>query len=349
MDILHYLGVDFHPYQQTVAFVDKSGEIKTRRFFHSDKTSLRKFYQQFPKGTWVAVEATGSLHWFEKMLFELNLELKIGNPRSIRKMALSPHKNDARDARHILDLLQTHRFPAIKQRTEESQTLLAQLNYRHSLVSHRTALANQLQAMARSFGLPRFQMKTKLAKQRLRSVAQNPDFLWLINSRLTVFESLTQQIKAVEAKLAVSASLDEQVKLLKTHSGVGDLTALAVVHTLGDVGRFAKASQVVSFVGLAPLDESSGEKHRIGKISKHGSRLLRFLLGQAGQRTKDEKLRNFYKEVSRRRGKAKAKVAVARKLLVTCYLMLREQITYEEFRRRGEVDLPGYPREKTCS
>jgi transposase len=340
MDILHYLGVDFHPYQQTVAFVDKFGEIKTRRFYHSDKVSLRKFYQQFPKATIVGVEATGSLHWFEQMLFELNLELKIGNPRSIRKMALSPHKNDARDALHILDLLMTNRFPEIKKRTQESQTILAWLNYRHSLVSQRTVIANQLQAMARSFGLPRFQMKTKLAQERLSAVAKNADFLWLINSRFTVFQQLTEEIKAIEAKLEWAASLDEQVKLLKTHSGIGSLTALAIVHTLGDVHRFAKAGQVASFVGLSPLDESSGETHRIGKISKHGSRLLRFLLGQAGQTTKDEKLKSFYQQVSRRRGKAKAKVAVARKLLVNCYLMLRENINYEEFRRRGEVDLP---------
>lgn len=348
MDILHYLGVDFHPYQQTIAFVDSSGEIKTRRFYHFDKVSLRKFYQQFPQGSVVGVEATGSLHWFEKLLFELNLELKIGNPRKIRKMALSPHKNDARDAAHILDLLITNRFPEVQKRTEKSQTILAWLNYRHCLVAQRTAIANQLQAMARSLGLPRFQMKTKNAQERIISVTSSPDFLWLINSRFTVFQSLTEEIKAIETRLELEAGQDDQVKRLKTHSGIGSLTALAIVHTLGDVERFARAGQVASFVGLAPLDESSGETHRIGKISKHGSRLLRFLLGQAGQTTKDEKLKSFYQQVSRRRGKAKAKVAVARKLLVNCYLMLRDQLDYEEFRRRGEVDLPDWTRKKNC-
>lgn len=347
MDILHYLGVDFHPYQQTIAFVDKEGQIKTRRFHHSDKVSLRKFYQQFPKATIVGVEATGSLYWFEQMLFELNLELKIGNPRKVRKMALSPHKNDSRDALHLLDLLMTNRFPEVRKRTRESQIILSWLNYRHSLVSQRTAIANQLQAMARSLGLPRFQIKTKFAQERISELTKNADNLWLINSRFTVFAQLTEQIKEIEAKLKVVANKDEQVKLLKTHSGVGDLTALAIVHTLGDVGRFRRAAEVSSFVGLAPLDESSGETRRIGKISKHGSRLLRFLLGQAGQTTKDEKLRSFYQQVSRRRGKAKAKVAVARKLLVNCYLMLRENINYEEFRRRGEVDLPAEPREQS--
>lgn len=59
MDILQYIGVDYHPYQQTVAFVDQDGEIRTRQFFHSDKKALLKFYKQFPKGSTVGVEATG--------------------------------------------------------------------------------------------------------------------------------------------------------------------------------------------------------------------------------------------------------------------------------------------------
>lgn len=341
MDILHYVGVDFHPYQQTVAFVDKYGEIKTRQFWHTDKVSLKKFYQGFPKGSVVGVEASGSFRWFEKMLFELQLELEIGNPALIRKMALSVHKSDKRDAEHILDLLLTGRFPAVRKRSQKSQTILAWLNYRDSLVRHRTAIGNQLQAMARSFGLPRFQTKAKTAKERIVSQTNDGDLLLLINSRFTCYGNLTKEIDLLEEKLHLEAEQDEQAKLLETHSGIGDLTALCLVHTLGDVGRFARKEQVTAFVGLAPLNESSGEKRRIGHISKHGSRLLRFLLGQAAQSSKDEKLRSFYTQVSRRRGRPKAKVAAARKLLERCYIMLRDNIDYEEFRRRGEVGLPG--------
>ena len=343
MDILQYIGVDFHPYQQTIAFVDKNGEIKTRQFYHADKVSLRKFYQQFPKGTMVGVEASGSFRWFEKMLFELQIELRIGNPGLIRKMALSVHKSDKRDAEHILDLLLTGRFPAVQKRTEKSQTILAWLNYRDSLVRHRTAIGNQLQAMARSFGLARFQTKAKSAKAKIISQTNDVDLLFLINSRFTCFENLSKEITLIEEKLHLEAKQDEQAKLLQTHSGIGDLTALCLVHTLGDVNRFGRQEQVAAFVGLAPLNESSGEKRRIGHISKHGSRLLRFLLGQAAQSSKDEKLRMFHSQVSRRRGKPKAKVATARKLLVNCYIMLRDNIDYEEFRRRGEVGLPGKP------
>jgi len=108
------------------------------------------FISNAPTGSVVGVQASGSFQWFEKMLFELNFELKIGNPWLIRKMALAVHKSDQRDAEHILDLLITNRFPEVKQRSEKSQIILAWLNYRDSLVRQRTAIANQLQAMARS-------------------------------------------------------------------------------------------------------------------------------------------------------------------------------------------------------
>lgn len=343
MDILQYIGVDFHPYRQTAAYVDGSGEIVTRTFYHSDKASLRRFYGKFPEGTVVGVEASGTFEWYEKMLFDMRMELKIGNSRLIRKMAPSVHKSDKRDALHILELLVTNRFPEVKKRTEESRIILSWLNYRHSLVRQRTGIANQIQAMARSFGLSRFQTKSKGAREKISAQTSSDELLFLIDSRFAMFDHVSNEISAVEKRLRQAAARDEQVKLLETHSGVGDLTALCLVHTLGDVARFARKEQVTAFVGLAPLDESTGERHRIGKISKHGSKLLRFLLGNAAHSTKDEKLRMFYKQVSRRRGKPKAKVAAARKLLERCYLMLRDQITYEEFRRRGEVGLPGKP------
>lgn len=146
-------------------------------------------------------------------------------------------------------------------------------------------------------------------------------------------------MKALEVRLAKLASADERVRLLMTHPGVGLINALALVHTLGEVRRFRRKEEVVAFVGLDPLEKSSGQKKRIGQISKHGSRLARHLLGQAAQACRDPRIRTFYAQVSRRRGRPKAKVAAARKLLINCYLMLRDGIGYEEFRRRGEVGL----------
>ncbi len=144
-----YIGVDFHPYEQTVAYCDeRDGEVRYRQFLHSDKQSLKAFYRKFGDEVVVGVEATGCLWWFEKLLFENGIKVKIGDPRLIRRAALSRHKNDFRDAETILDLLVNGSFPEITPRSERSREMLTMLNHRHFLVKKRTSIANTLQAFA---------------------------------------------------------------------------------------------------------------------------------------------------------------------------------------------------------
>jgi transposase len=335
-----YIGVDFHPYEQTVAYCDEAdGEIRYKKFLHSDKRSIKAFYCKCGEDAVIGVEATGCLWWFEKLLFENGMELKIGDPRMIRRVALSRHKNDFRDAETILDLLMRDQFPAIVPRSERSREVLDLLNYRQSLVRKRTSVANQLQAFARQKGMARFRLPAVKARKKLVEAPGTETEQILLSSRLLLFDELTRQIKAIEVKLEEEADKEKRIHLIRTHPGVGPLTSLALVHTLGDVRRFRRKEEVVSFVGLDPLEKSSGEKKRMGRISKGGSRLVRHLLGQAAQTCRDKKIRQFYSQVSRRRGRPKAKVAAARKLLINCYIMLRDEISYEEFNRRGEVGL----------
>ena len=155
------------------------------------------------------------------------------------------------------------------------------MNYRQSLVRKRTSVVNQLQAFARSKGLARFRLLSVKARKTLVEAAGTGTEELLVGSRLLLSDELTRQIKAVEARLEEEADKEEQVKLLLTHPGIGLINALALTHTLGDVRRFRRKEEVVAFVGLDPLEKSSGEKRKIGSISKHGSRLVRHLLGQA--------------------------------------------------------------------
>jgi transposase len=331
-----YIGVDFHPYEQTVAYVSETdGEIRYRQFLHSDKQSLVSFYRKFGTDVVVGVEATGCLWWFEKLLFENGIKLRIGNPRLIRRAALSRHKNDFRDAETILDLLLNDQFPAITPRTEKGREMLTLLNHRQFLVQKRTAIANTLQAFARAKGLDRLRLQTKKNKQKLQDAAETEMEVFLIGSRLSLYDELTRQISDMDKKLEEEVDKEPMVKLLMTHPGIGIITAMALFHTLGDVSRFRRKEEVVAFIGLDPLEKSSGEKKRIGSISKHGSRLVRHVLGQAAQTCRDHRIRSFYVQVSRRRGRPKAKVAAARKLLINCYVMLRDGINYEQFALGG--------------
>jgi len=143
-----YIGVDFHPYQQTISWADtRTGETATVELAH-DLEKVRAFYASLPEPAVVGIEASVRAGWFENMLFETGHKLLVGNPVLIRKRATSRHKSDRRDSALILELLLRDEFPAIWRRSQESNEVLEILRLRHSLVRQRTRVYNQLHSLA---------------------------------------------------------------------------------------------------------------------------------------------------------------------------------------------------------
>ena len=335
-----YIGVDFHPHQQTVAWCDtETGETQTLTLLH-DLEEVRKFYSTLPEPAIIGIEASVRAAWFENMLFETDHKLLVGNPVLIRKRATSRHKNDRRDAELILKLLLRNEFPALWRRPASSNQILEILRLRLNLVRQRTQVYNRLQAFAHNAGLPKGRAKTP-AFQALIKAVETDEAGELQRSHLFgLLETFDKKIAELEIWLKEKAAPDHQVQLLLTQKGVGYLTALATVHTLGDITRFTKVSkQVVSFAGFDPLESSSAGKTCFGSISKAGPPLLRFQLGQAANITArfDPKLKSFHKRLVKKKPKAVAKTAAARKLLVKLSIMLRDNITADEFDRRGRT------------
>jgi transposase len=334
-----YIGCDFHPHKQTVAWCDtRNGEIRIETFDHADRRRIERFYRQFKdRKVIVGVEASGGMTWFEELVTEAGHQFLVGDATKIRKMAPSRHKTDRRDAEHSLNLLMTGRFPALWRRPKASEEVLTELRYRHGLVKQRTFICNRLQAIARDAGLGRFKVQTERGRKLLKEAKLWPGTAKIKENWITLLDKLGEQITDVEKGLEQRAKADKEANRLMTHPGIGPLTGLCYAHTVGDVNRFRTTREVTAYVGLDPVEASSGDKRRIGSISKGGSTLLRFLLVQAAQAAirRDKRLRSFYQQVSRRRGTAIAKVATARKLCVRAFIMLRDQIDYEEFCRRG--------------
>jgi transposase len=333
-----YIGVDFHPHQQTVSYCNnEEGEVHQTSLVHNVE-QVRRFYGQLPKAV-VGIEASCTAAWFEQLLSELGHELKVGNPSAIRARARSRHKSDKRDADLILDLLVKDEFPELWRRPLPSQSVLEQLRFRHHLVKHRTQICNRLQALAHAAGLPKKGIQTKRARVALVAANFTETQSFERDQMFELLDDLTERIQQVEKWLAEKAAGDEKVELLLTHKGVGLLNALAVVHTLGDINRFPSSKEAVAYTGLDPLEQSSAGKVRFGSISKAGSSVLRHLLGQAMHVAVryDGELRSFYKRLANRRSKSIAKVATTRKLLIRLFIMLRDGIDYSEFKRRGSA------------
>ncbi len=334
-----YCEARFHSRRQTICYCNTAdGEVNVKDLHHYDD-DVRSFYEQF-KGEQVIVgyETSGYARWFEQMLFELGIEVWVGDAAEISRLAKRRQKNDRRDAEHILELMLKGEFPKLYRTEVKSQEILRLLRHRNKLVKHSTMVKNSLRRILIETGLLfKEGLASKKAKQKFRDLKLPP---LLANERdkwLELLIQLEEQIAGLEKQLKQEAESDERVQRLLTHPGVGLLTALCIVHTLGEVSRFATTRKVAAYAGLEPMEHSSGEKRHYGAISKAGSRLLRFLLGEAAHMAarSDEELKQFFRRLKAKCGMAKAVVATARKLLIRCFIMLRDEIDYAEFRQRG--------------
>jgi len=329
----HFIGNDLHTRYQVVAWVDEqTGEICKRRLEHTGE-EVEKFYAQFPQGTVVGIEATLPAYWFERLLEKLGHELWVGDAARIRAYEVRDQKFDPRDAENILDLLQAGRFPRIWVPTLAERDLRQLLVHRMKQVRARTQVKNQLHYLAMSQGLCR---KRKLWSTRGRAELEGLVLLpWAARRRKQLLEELDrrdEQVRELDRAVEEAGRERPEVGLLRTHPGVGMVVALAFVLTVGPIERFPHSRKLVSYWGLNPREHSSGGRQRLGSISKQGNTLMRWLLIEAAQTAArfDPELRRTYQRLKSRRNSGVAKVAVARRLAVRLYWMLRTRHNYAQ-------------------
>jgi len=331
------IGCDFHPGFEQVAIFDKStAEISYRRLQHPGEA--RAFYASLAEPALVGMEACGYTQWLERMLAELGHELWLGDAAQIRASVVRRQKTDQRDAEHILNLLLEERFPRLWVPTAEQRDVRQLLLHRHHLVRSRTQVKNQLQAMALNQGVQKKRkLWTQAGREQLQKLALPAYTAARRDECLQRLDYLNQQIRQLNEKVEAEAEKRADARLLMTHRGVGPQTALAFVLTMGEVERFANAKRVASYVGLIPSEYSSGGKQRLGRITKQGSPLLRFLLVEAAQTAAryDPTLKRVYARLCLRCSRGQAKVAVARRLATRLYWMLRSGKNYAQLTASG--------------
>jgi transposase len=340
------IGCDFHPgFQQVAIFDNRTGEIQEKGLQHREQAE--QFYGSLAgQQVRVGMEACGHYPWFERLLAELGFELWLGDAAEIRATVVRKQKTDRRDAEHLLDLLREKRFPRIWVPSLEERDVRQLLVHRHKQVQSRTRVKNQLQAMALSQGV---QKKRKLWTEAGRAELEKLELLPYAAERrkqlLQSLDGLEAEIEQLNRRVEAEAQKRPAAVKLQTHPGVGPVTALAMVLTLGPAERFPSGKEVGSYFGLIPSEYSSGGQQKLGHISKQGSSFLRFLLVEAGQTAAryDAELGRFYRRLAVRKHRALAKVAVARKLAVRLYLMLREDWTYAQLCRAVVQASPSHP------
>lgn len=335
---MRIIGCDLHAAQQTIAMLNReTGEVIERTLKH-EGTTVRDFYAALPAPVVVGIEATGSMRWFLRLMEELGVTCLVGDPTKVRKAESRRQKHDRRDAALLLELLTEDRFPSIWMPPAEFSGLRELLRHRNQWVRMRARVKNALQGIALAHGVRRGAgLWTRSGQATLAALPLTPHASHRRAALQALNDHLTDQIDELDQRVDEHARERPQARRLMTHPGVGPVTALATEVFLGDPSRFPDAKAVGSYVGLIPSEYSSGNRQRLGKLTKQGNAMLRFLWCEAAIHAvrRDAALGRFYRRKLQQKGLGKARVAVARKLGIRLWILLRDQIDYEEFCRRA--------------
>jgi transposase len=173
---------------------------------------------------------------------------------------------------------------------------------------------------------------TYQGRRKLEEVTLTETRRQQVDDELEIIDFLELKIAEQDAKIKYIARTNPDVALLKTIPGFDILMSIAFIAEVGDISRFKKAKQVAAFLGLVPRVYSSGDTRRNGRITKCGSRLMRWMLVQAAWSAirASSNLRKMFLDIERRKGKKVAVVAVARKLATVAYHVLKEKTEYQE-------------------
>jgi transposase len=345
-------GLDLGDKYSYLCLIDtESGEVMEESRLRTTPEALkRRFSSERPLR--VAIEAGTHSPWVSRVLEECGHEVLVANPRKIRLIYTNKRKTDKLDAENLARLarLDPKLLYPLKHRTEDSQAHLAIIRSREALVSCRTQLVNHVRGAVKSFG-------ARLPKCPARSFHNKapehiPQALWpALEPILETIGSLTERIREYDRQLesVCQEHYYPETNLLRQVEGVGPLTALTFVLTLGDPSRFAKSRSVGAYLGLVPATDQSGESDPQMRITKEGDEMLRRLLvGSAhyilGPFAKeDSDLRRHGEKIASRGGKnakKRAAVAVARKLSVLLHRLWVTAELYDPLynaHRRGDL------------
>lgn len=353
-----YLGIDQHRKQLTMNLRDEQGTILLRRQVSTTWAKVRAFFAELrnqaePHGGFAAiVEVCGFNDWLLKMLAEYGCRELVVTQTERR----SKRKTDRRDANALGELLWINRgrladggrLANLRRVRPASPSDVADRQLtalRKRLAENRTRTLNGIQHLLLKHNLqqecPTKGLQTHAAREWLTTLPLEEIDRLEMDGLLDQWKLWNEQITKIDAKITARQALHKTAAFVATVPGLSRFGSLAIACRIGDVRRFPRPASLANYLGLTPSCRNSGDAHqRLGSITKEGSTIVRFLLGQAVNHVLrvDAHVRSWYQQLKKRRGSKIARVAVMRRVTTTLWHMLMRQEPYHVGGRpnRGE-------------
>lgn len=339
------VGLDLGDKESVYVIVDGEGAVVGQGRVRSNASALRGAFGKLRPAR-IVIEAGTHSHWVSRTLKELKHEVVVANPRQLSWLSKNVRKSDRKDAALLARVGRVDRelLQPLEHRGEEAQRDLAMLRARKATVEARKGLINHVRGVVKSYGerLPKCSADS-FAKQA--ALALPAELRAALMPLVEEVGRLTVLIKGYDKKVdELSKDRYPETRLLSQVRGVGPITALSFVLTLERPERFEHSREVGAYLGLVPRRHQSGASDPQLRISRAGDKELRRLLVQCSQHILGphgaaSDLRAWGLELTERRGKKKAVVAVARKLAVLLHHLWRTGEVYEPFHKGWRAEM----------
>lgn len=329
----NYIGIDFHKQFSAVAVMDVKGKIiDERRLFHDQRDDLMAYFSQFHRDASVTLEATRNWYWLVDLLQEQGLNVKLVHAKKARIIAESTIKTDKIDARVLAHLDRCNFLPQAYIADRQTRSERELLRYHLSLTKIQTSVKNRVHAILAKHNVQHgfSDLFGRTGREFLKVISLPTIFRLELDGYLDLLENIGAILNQAKKEIRNHCRAWSEAELLTSAPGIGDLTGLLLAAEIADIHRFKTAKKFCCYGGLASSTRQSADKEYHGHIIKDSNKYIRYALLEAVPHAikQDPKLWRFHNKIERAKGKKKAKVATARKLLVIIYHMLKNRAPY---------------------
>ncbi len=322
--------MDIHK-QFTVAVAkDRDGNLLAEEKFDNHKCNFEKFLKEFnPEETKIVIESSSIWEYIYEILDGMKFEVKLANPSKTRAIAEARIKTDSIDASTLCDLLRANLICESYIPPKEIRNLRNIMRQRKAIVKGRTQIKNKIHAVLLMNGikLP-YKVLGKTAMKWIIDEINTTSIKSILVSYINILEQYDFELFKLEERIEEIAIHNNEARLLTTIYGIASVRALEIVSEIGDIKRFESYEKLCSYSGLVPSVKQSGNKIAFGRLVKQSNKSLKHVFVETSwsliRPKENNKFREFYLKLSKKKGKQKAICAVARKLCCVVYAMLRK-------------------------
>jgi transposase len=283
------------------------------------------------------VEATRNWYWFVDMLQERGVKVHLANPKQTKAISWGRKKGDKVDAETLCRLLESGYLPTCWTPDKKTRDLREIVRYRIKLVRIRTQLKNMIRSYfsKQNIPIPMDNLWTLKGTEWLRKTQIKYPHNEMKKYCLRLIDEISKVIEIYDKKLEKLSKKTKEIEILETIPYVGYNRALTIITETGPIEMFKRAKSYVACCGLAPTTKSSGGKIRHGRLSKEARLVLKWTFIEIANQaySVDSDLSEYFYRIQCRRGKNIAKISLARKIAKGVYHMLKNKISFEEYKR----------------